>query len=146
MCFHFFLDNSVSVTVRFWTNITSALGCISQLFLAYVPNLFVAWVNWANVLVGLSAIMGTAPADIFSPCSCAGRTVCSAWGACRSATSAECGEDIVYDSTSNSYRKTAILFFFKMLIGKGNPFFFFLTHILKFNVKSVYSTVIWVPN
>lgn len=52
------------------TNIASALGRVSQLFLAFVPNLFVALANWANVLVGLSAFMGTAPGDINSHCSC----------------------------------------------------------------------------
>lgn len=52
------------------TNIASALRRISQLFLAFVPNLFVARANWANVLVGLSAFMGTAPGDINSHCSC----------------------------------------------------------------------------
>lgn len=52
------------------TNIASALGRVSQLFLAFVPNLFVARANWANVLVGLSAFMGTAPGDINSHCSC----------------------------------------------------------------------------
>lgn len=41
-----------------------------RLFLAFVPNLFVARAKWANVLVGLSAFMGTAPGDINSHCSC----------------------------------------------------------------------------
>lgn len=48
----------------------SALGRILQLFLAFVPNLFVALAKWANVLVGLSAFMGTALGDINSHCSC----------------------------------------------------------------------------
>lgn len=54
----------------FRTNIASALGHISQLFLAFVPNLFVVCANWANVLLGLGAFMGTAQGDINSHCSC----------------------------------------------------------------------------
>lgn len=78
MWIHFSWTNNISapVTMRLSDcallkpNIASALGSISQLFLAFVPNLFVAWAKWANVLVGLSAFMGTAPGDINSHCSC----------------------------------------------------------------------------
>lgn len=58
-----------AVTASFWEP-KSALGHILRLFLAFVPNLFVAWAKWANVLVGLSAFMGTALGDINSHCSC----------------------------------------------------------------------------
>lgn len=78
--------------VRFGNdNNASALGLKSELFLAFVPNLFVSWANWANVLVGRSAFMGTAPGDINNPSSF------KSWFAqleasVRRATSAKCGE------------------------------------------------------
>lgn len=72
-------------------NNASALGFISELFLALVPNLFVSWANWANVLVGRSAFMGTALGGINSTSSFKTRFA-QLEPSARRATSAKCGE------------------------------------------------------
>lgn len=96
------------------TNIASALGRISQLFLAFVSNLFVARANWANVLVGLSAFMGTAPGDINSHCSC--KRFAQLEVLAKTATSAKFGElpftraDVapICGTVPNSFRKQTV--------------------------------------
>lgn len=70
-------------------NNASALGLLSELFLAFVPNLFVSWAKWANVLVGRSASTGTAPGGINSRGS--SKTRCLR-ASVRRATSAKCEE------------------------------------------------------
>ena len=81
-----------SLAVRFGNdNHASARGLVSELFLAFVPNLFVSWANWANVLVGRSAFMGTAPGGINSPRS-SKTWFAQLQASARRATSAKCGE------------------------------------------------------